>query len=128
MLIKLVISAAYPVRDCGGFFLLVHSPFLQSVLLTLGDKVQNGLKMEKPRSLYLAGFADADTAEVPLPSSLVKFSPAEASVKFHATAAWRSYPNGKSVMLVVKQFPCLGRYGSCGLMGLAFAAPSGFGF
>jgi len=57
--------------------------------------------MEKARAFHLAGFADADTAEVSLARALVKFGAAEAAIKLHAVFRCAN-PNGQSVGLIVK--------------------------
>lgn len=58
--------------------------FLCSVLFALGDEIQNGLKMEKPRAFDLSGGADADTAKVSLARALVKFGTRKSGEMFRA--------------------------------------------
>jgi ABC-type Na+ transport system ATPase subunit NatA len=40
-------------------------------LLTPGDKIQNGLKMEKSRAFRLAGFSDGHATEVTISRALI---------------------------------------------------------
>ena len=74
------LSAAFFLSWSAADFLCLH----RCLLLALGDEIQDGLKMEKPRAFHLARSADADTAEASLARSFVKFGAGEAAVKLHA--------------------------------------------
>jgi len=94
--ISLIFRRVFPVRERGGF-LFIHRP----LPFATGDKVQDGLQMEKPRPFHLAGFTDGHAAEMPLARAFVKFGTAETTVKFHALL-WGAYPDGQAVGLVLK--------------------------
>jgi len=89
-------SAAFFLLGSAADFLCLH----RSLLFTPGDKIQNRLKMEKPRSLHLAGLADGHAAEVAIFRALIKPRPAEARIKFKPMLG-RSHPFRASVGLVV---------------------------
>jgi len=69
------------------------------MLFTLGNKVQNGLKMEKPCAFDLARRADAYASEMSLARAFVKFGTAESRVKFH-TVLGAANPDGPAVGLI----------------------------
>jgi len=71
------------------------------LLFTLGNVIQDGLKMEKPRAFHLSGLPDGHAAEVFLARAFVELRTAEAAVKLHPLLG-RSNPDGKAVGLVVK--------------------------
>ena len=72
------------------------------LLFTLGNKIQNGLKMEKPSSLHLSRLTNTDTAEVPLARAFVKFGSGKSAGKIPPLPARCPNPDRKSVVLVVK--------------------------
>ena len=75
--------------------------FIRRALLALGDKIQKGLQVEKPRPLHLSGLADGHAAEVAILRALIKPRPAEAGIKFKPMLG-RSHPFRASVGLVIK--------------------------
>lgn len=75
--------------------------FLHHVMFALFDKIQDGLKMEKPRALHPSGFADGNAAEVAILRALIKPRPAEARIKFKPMLG-RSHPFRASAGLIVE--------------------------
>ena len=98
--VRIGVRRGFLLPRCGQL-LLAHRSLLHGVLLTLGDKIQDGLQMEKPRPLYLSGFTDADAAEVALARAFVKFGARKSAMMLNAVF-WRAYPDGQAVGLVVK--------------------------
>ena len=77
VLISLIFPPVFPSTEPADF-LFSHRPLLHRVLLALGDKIQDGLKMEKPGALHHSGFSDGDTSEFSIRRALIQTRPAEA--------------------------------------------------
>ena len=90
-------SAALILSGSAADFLRVNRP----LLFTLGNEIQDGLKMEKAGAFNLTGSADADRAEMPFARALIKFGTRKATVKFHPLF-WCPYPDGQAVGLILK--------------------------
>ena len=66
--------------------------------------------MEKSGAFYLAGLTNGYAAEMSLARAFVQFGSTEAAIKFHPLL-WAPDPDRTTTYLVLKEFPCLGRYG-----------------